>query len=82
MARDDERCGECHSMNLKVVNIRDIFHPSHKGPVIAICSEGDREVAEIADDMITVPDVVEYLQPIIVSIPLQLLAYEIAVQPR
>ncbi len=49
------------------------------GPVIAICSEGDREVAEIADDMITVPDVVEYLQPIIVSIPLQLLAYEIAV---
>jgi len=49
------------------------------GPVIAICSEGDREVAEIADDMITIPDVVEYLQPIIVSIPLQLLAYEIAV---
>ena len=31
MAQDDERCGECHSMNLKVVNIRDIFHPSHKG---------------------------------------------------
>lgn len=48
------------------------------GPVIAVCSEGDREVAELADDVIAVPDVSEYLQPIVVSIPLQLLAYEIA----
>ncbi|MFO0936644.1 MAG: glutamine--fructose-6-phosphate transaminase (isomerizing) [Gemmataceae bacterium] len=49
------------------------------GPVIAVCGEGDREVAELADDVIAVPDVPEYLQPIIVSIPLQLLAYEIAI---
>lgn len=48
------------------------------GPVIAICSEGDREVAQVADDVIAVPDVPEYLQPLVVSIPLQLLAYEIA----
>jgi glucosamine--fructose-6-phosphate aminotransferase (isomerizing) len=48
------------------------------GPVIAICSEGDEEVAALADDMITVPDVPEYLQPIVTAIPLQLLAYEIA----
>ena len=48
------------------------------GPVIAVCGEGDREVAELADDVIAVPDVPEYLQPIVVSIPLQLLAYEIA----
>jgi glucosamine--fructose-6-phosphate aminotransferase (isomerizing) len=49
------------------------------GPVIAVCSEGDREVRAVADDVITVPDVPEYLQPIITAIPLQLLAYEIAV---
>ena len=49
------------------------------GPVIAICSEGDAEVAAVADDVISVPDVPEYLQPIVVAIPMQLLAYEIAV---
>jgi len=49
------------------------------GPVIAVCSEGDRDVAAIADDVITVPDVPDYLQPIVCSIPLQLFAYEVAV---
>jgi glucosamine--fructose-6-phosphate aminotransferase (isomerizing) len=49
------------------------------GPVIAIASEGDEEVAALADDVIPVPDVAEYLQPIVVAVPLQLLAYEIAV---
>jgi glucosamine--fructose-6-phosphate aminotransferase (isomerizing) len=48
------------------------------GPVIAICSENDEDVAAKADDMICVPDVPEYLQPLVVAIPLQLLAYEIA----
>ena len=49
------------------------------GPVIAVASEGDDEVAAVADDVIPVPDVPEYLQPIVTAIPLQLLAYEIAV---
>ena len=48
-------------------------------PVIAVASEGDREVAAVADDVIPVPDVPEYLQAIVTAIPLQLLAYEIAV---
>jgi glucosamine--fructose-6-phosphate aminotransferase (isomerizing) len=48
------------------------------GPVIAIASEGDAEVAAVADDVIPVPDVPEYLQPIVTAIPLQLLAYEVA----
>ena len=51
---------------------------ARRGPVIAVASEGDREVAAVADDVIPVPDVPEYLQPIVVAIPLQLLAYEIA----
>ncbi len=52
---------------------------ARRGPVIAVASEGDRDVAALADDVIPVPDVPEYLQPIVVAIPLQLLAYEIAV---
>lgn len=48
------------------------------GPVIAITSEGDDEVATRADDVIYVPDVPEYLQPLVSVIPLQLLAYQIA----
>jgi glucosamine--fructose-6-phosphate aminotransferase (isomerizing) len=46
--------------------------------VIAIASPGDHEVAAVADDVIEIPDVPEYLQPIVTAIPLQLLAYEIA----
>jgi glucosamine--fructose-6-phosphate aminotransferase (isomerizing) len=49
------------------------------GPVIAIVSEGDTRVAALADDVIHVPAVEEFLQPIITAIPLQLLAYHIAV---
>ena len=53
------------------------------GPVIAIASEGDDEhtalVMERADDVVLVPEVPEYLQPLVASVPLQLLAYHIAV---
>ena len=49
------------------------------GPVIAIVGEGDREIGRLADDVIEVPAVEEFLQPIVTVIPLQLLAYYIAV---
>jgi len=49
------------------------------GPVIAIVCEGDAEATAVADDVIEVPAVAEYLQPIVSIIPLQLLAYHIAV---
>ena len=49
------------------------------GTVIAVVGEGDREVDRLADDLIEVPAVEEFLQPIITVIPLQLLAYYIAV---
>jgi glucosamine--fructose-6-phosphate aminotransferase (isomerizing) len=49
------------------------------GPVIAIVGEGDTRVAEVADDVIQVPRVDDFLQPIVTAIPLQLLAYDIAV---
>ena len=49
------------------------------GPVIAIVSEGDTRVAALADDIIQVPDMEDFLQPIVTVVPLQLLAYHIAV---
>jgi glucosamine--fructose-6-phosphate aminotransferase (isomerizing) len=48
------------------------------GPVIAVVGEGDTRVMELADDVITVPAVNDFLQPIVTVIPLQLLAYHIA----
>jgi len=51
---------------------------ARKGPVIAVACEGDTDVARIADDVIYVPDVEEYLQPLVCAIPLQLLSYHIA----
>ena len=48
------------------------------GPVIAIACEGDEEVAARADDVIFVPEVPDYLQPLVAVIPMQLLAYHIA----
>jgi glucosamine--fructose-6-phosphate aminotransferase (isomerizing) len=48
------------------------------GPVIVIASEGDQRVGQIADDVIYTPAVDEYLQPFTTIVPLQLLAYHIA----
>ncbi len=48
------------------------------GPVIAVACEGDEDVAAKADDVIYVPEVPEYLQPVVTAVPLQLLAYHIA----
>jgi glucosamine--fructose-6-phosphate aminotransferase (isomerizing) len=55
---------------------------ARKGPVIAVTSAAESEaaeyVAERADEVIYVPDVPDYLQPIVAAVPLQLLAYHIA----
>ena len=48
------------------------------GPVIAIAGHGDRHVMDLADDVIHIPEVEDFLQPIVSIIPLQLLAYHIA----
>jgi glutamine---fructose-6-phosphate transaminase (isomerizing) len=48
------------------------------GPVIAVATEGDEETAARADDVIWIPQAPEYLQPLVTVVPLQLLAYHIA----
>jgi len=60
-----------------VSNIQEI--KSRKGKIIAIVSEGDKEVKEIADHIIEVPDTIESMTPFMTVIPLQLLSYHIAV---
>jgi glucosamine--fructose-6-phosphate aminotransferase (isomerizing) len=49
------------------------------GPVIAVAAEDDTRVDALADDVIRIPHVEEYLQPMVAAIPLQLLSYHIAV---
>jgi glucosamine--fructose-6-phosphate aminotransferase (isomerizing) len=48
-------------------------------PVIALVAEGERELGKIADAVFTIPDTHPLISPILFTIPLQLLAYHIAV---
>lgn len=58
-------------------NIQEI--KARKGKVIALVSKGDDTISKIADEVIEIPDTKECLEPLLVTIPLQLLAYHIAV---
>jgi glutamine---fructose-6-phosphate transaminase (isomerizing) len=58
-------------------NVQEI--KARGGPVIAVVCQGDHEAARLADDVIEIPEVKELFQPIVAAIPLQLLAYHIAV---
>jgi glucosamine--fructose-6-phosphate aminotransferase (isomerizing) len=49
------------------------------GPVIAVVDKDDSQAVELADEVIRVPAVPEFLQPIVTAIPLQLLAYHAAI---
>ena len=49
------------------------------GSVIAIVTKGDTEIPKIADYILEIPPVAESVSPVVVSIPLQLLAYHIAI---
>jgi glucosamine--fructose-6-phosphate aminotransferase (isomerizing) len=51
---------------------------SREGSVIAIASEGDTEIAEKANEVVYVPDLGEHLTSILATVPLQLLAYHVA----
>ncbi|WP_299158598.1 glutamine--fructose-6-phosphate transaminase (isomerizing) [uncultured Eudoraea sp.] len=60
-----------------VSNIQEI--KSRKGKIIAIVTEGDEQVKELADHVIEVPETIECLTPLLTTIPLQLLSYHIAI---
>ena len=58
-------------------NIQEI--KARQGRVIALVSKGDDVISKIADEVIELPDVQECLEPLVATIPLQLLAYHVAV---
>ena len=60
-----------------VSNIQEI--KSREGKIIAVVTKGDKSVKALADHVIEIPEVTESLTPILASVPLQLLAYHIAV---
>lgn len=65
-----------HLFEKMVSNIQEI--KSRRGEVIAIVTEGDQTIKEIADHVIEIPHTLDYLAPILAVIPCQLLAYHCA----
>ena len=67
-----------NSIYEKVIsNIQEV--KARKGKIIAIVTEGDNKVRSMADYVIEIPETKEYLEPLVATIPLQLLSYHIAV---
>ena len=60
-----------------VSNIQEV--KARKGKLIAVVTEGDQQVHDIADHTIDIPDTDEHLVPLLATIPFQLLSYHIAV---
>ena len=60
-----------------VSNIQEV--KARNGKIIAIVTEGDKTVTEMADHVIEIPETEEFLDPLVTVIPMQLLAYHIAV---
>jgi len=69
---------ESHVYEKMVSNIQEIR--CRRGKIIAIASEEDDEIKELTKEVIYIPRVNELLSPLIVALPLQLLAYHIAVK--
>jgi glucosamine--fructose-6-phosphate aminotransferase (isomerizing) len=59
-------------------NIQEV--KAREGKVVAIVTEGDTEIRKVADEVIEIPDAPDLLAPILEIVPLQLLAYHIAVR--
>ena len=60
-----------------VSNIQEV--KARKGRIIAVVNKGDKVIAELADHVIEVPETEEILSPLVTIVPLQLLAYHIAI---
>jgi len=60
-----------------ISNIEEVR--ARKGPVIAIATEGDKKIKDLADDVLYIPKTLEMLTPLLSVIPLQLFAYHFGV---
>jgi glutamine---fructose-6-phosphate transaminase (isomerizing) len=68
----------CHVYPKMLSNIQEV--KARGAWVLAIVTEGDREAAALADRVLEVPETPELLSPVVVTVPLQLLAYHVAVR--
>jgi glucosamine--fructose-6-phosphate aminotransferase (isomerizing) len=80
---DEYRAVVCIAVQSKVYdkmtsNIQEIH--SRRGKIIAIATDGDEEIKDMTKEVIYVPKTEEFFSPLIVALPLQLLAYHIAVK--
>ena len=66
-----------HLYEKVISNIEEVR--SRGGHVIAVATEGDEQIGQLAEDVLYVPDVPGPLQPLVTVVPLQLLAYHAAV---
>ena len=60
-----------------VGNVQEVR--AREGKILSIVTEGDTEIAELSDHVITIPDTMNFWMPLLSVVPLQLLAYHIAV---
>ena len=67
---------ECHVYPKILSNIQEVR--ARRARVIAVATEGDRQITSLADHVLFVPRTPELLSPVVVTVPLQLLAYRIA----
>jgi glucosamine--fructose-6-phosphate aminotransferase (isomerizing) len=76
--RDGNSPGSMLRYEKTISNLKEV--KARSGVVIALATEGDEEIKEAADHVLYVPDAPEELSPILEIVPLQLLAYHIAVR--
>lgn len=80
---DEYRAVVCIAVESKIYdkmvsNIQEIR--SRRGKIIVIASEGDDKIKDLAREVIYIPRTDEFFSPLIVALPLQLLAYHIAIK--
>jgi len=76
--RDPEDAGSMVRYEKTLSNLKEV--KARSGQVIALATEGDEEIADAADQVLYIPPAPELLLPILEIVPLQLLAYHIAVR--
>lgn len=59
-----------------ISNIQEIR--ARSGPVVAVATEGDKTISKHADDVIFIPKTIEYLEPILCAVAVQLFSYTVA----
>jgi glucosamine--fructose-6-phosphate aminotransferase (isomerizing) len=67
---------DCHVYRKVLSNIQEV--KARGAEVIAVATEGDAEIAKLANHVLFVPATPELLSPVVAAVPMQLLAYHIA----